>query len=245
MTVTTTGKRATPARRQRSQRGDGEQLHAEIVAAAKELLAAASSIDEVSIRAVADAVGVTPPSIYLHFADKNELVAAVVVDVFSELDAAMGEAAATENSPMARLRAHGLAYVRFAVEHPEHYRLAAMDPCPRPDVDEVLASSAFVHFNATVVECMEAGIFAPGEPLPVTLDLWAAAHGIASLIIAKPFLPWGDIDEAADRVLCAAALGHAARALVGEPVTPDRVTDWVSQAPPAKRPGRRSPGAAR
>jgi AcrR family transcriptional regulator len=244
MTIATAPRPAKPARRRRSQRGNGEELHAEIVAAAKELLAAAASIDEVSIRAVADAVGVTPPSIYLHFADKNELVAAVVVDVFSELDAAMLEAAAAEDSPMGRLRAHGLAYVRFAIEHPEHYRLAAMDPCPRPDVDEVLASSAFVHFNATVVECMAAGIFAAGEPLPVTLDLWAAAHGIASLIIAKPFLPWGDIDEAADRVLCAAALGHAARGLVGEPMTPERVTDWVKEKSTKPR-GRRSQGAAR
>ena len=40
-------------------------------------------------------------------------------------------------------------------------------------------------------DCMAAGIFAEGDPMPVTLQLWAAAHGIASLMIAKPFLPWG------------------------------------------------------
>ena len=227
-------------RRTRSPRGGGEQLRAEIVAAAKELLAAANSIDDVSIRAVADAVGVTPPSIYLHFSDKNDLVAAVVADVFSELDAAMLAEGGNATSPMARLRAYGMAYVRFAVSHPEHYRLAAMDPCPRPDVDEVFASSAFEHFNATVVECMEEGIFVAGDPLPVTLALWSAAHGIASLVIAKPFLPWGDIDAAAERVLCAAALGHAAAGLVGEPVTPERITGWLK-----RRRGPRSRGADR
>jgi AcrR family transcriptional regulator len=235
MTVTTV------ARRRRSQRGSGEQLRAEIVAAAKELLATAASIDEVSIRAVADAVGVTPPSIYLHFADKNELVAAVVVDVFAELDAAMVAAAAAADGPMARLRAHGLAYVRFALEHPEHYRIAAMDPCPRPYVDEVLASGAFLHFEATVQECIDAGIFVGDDSLPITLDLWSAAHGIAALMIAKPFLPWGDRDAAAERVLCAAALGHAAAGLVGEPLTSERITDWVKR----RRPGRRTPGARR
>ena len=231
---------AVPARRRRSQRGSGEQLRAEIVAAAKQLLASASSVDDVSIRAVADAVGVTPPSIYLHFSDKTELVAAVVADVFAELDAAMLEAGARAEGPMGRLRAYGMAYVRFAVSHPEHYRIAAMDPCPTPDVDEVLASGAFVHFNATVVECIEAGIFADGDPLPITLDLWAAAHGIASLQIAKPFLPWGDFDAAAERMLCAAALGHAAAGLVGEPTTPARVTEWLR-----RRRGRRTPDVAR
>ncbi|HWC36594.1 MAG TPA: TetR/AcrR family transcriptional regulator [Mycobacteriales bacterium] len=232
---------AAAARRPRSQRGAGEQLRAEIVAAAKELLAAAASVDDVSIRAVADAVGVTPPSIYLHFADKNELIAAVVVDVFAELDAAMLEAGARADGPMAKLRDYGMAYVRFAIEHPEHYRIAVMDPCPCPDVDEVLASSAFVHFNQTVVECIEAGIFPAGDPLPITLDLWAAAHGIAALFIAKPFLPWGNREAAAERVLCAAALGHAAVGLVGEPATPARITEWIKR----RRPGRRTPGAAR
>jgi AcrR family transcriptional regulator len=228
-------------RRRRSQRGNGDQLRAEIVAVAKRLLAAATSVDGVSIRAVADAVGVTPPSIYLHFADKNDLIAAVVADVFAELDAAMLEAGARAHGPMEKLRDYGMAYVRFAVDHPEHYRLAAMDPCPRPDVDEVLANSAFVHFNATVVECIEAGIFPAGDPLPITLDLWSAAHGIASLLIAKPFLPWGDRDQAVERVLCAAALGHAAVGLVGEPATPARVTEWLKR----RRPSRRTPRASR
>jgi AcrR family transcriptional regulator len=238
MTVATS--KPLAGRRVRSPRGGGEQLRAEIVAAAKELLAAANSVDDVSIRAVADAVGVTPPSIYLHFADKNELVAAVVADVFTELDAAMLEAGAAAALPLERLRAYGLAYVRFAVSHPEHYRLATMDPCPRPDVDEVLASSAFVHFNAVVVECMEDGIFAVGDPLPITLDLWAAAHGIASLMIAKPFLPWGDLEATAERALCAAALGQASAVLVGEPLTSERITGWLK-----RRRGRRSPGGGR
>ncbi|HVS68893.1 MAG TPA: TetR/AcrR family transcriptional regulator [Mycobacteriales bacterium] len=229
------------ARRARSQRGSGEQLRAEIVAAAKALLAAASSVDEVSIRGVADAVGVTPPSIYLHFVDKDDLMAAVVADVFAELDAAMLQAGAHSGGPLEKLRDYGRAYVRFAVDHPEHYRIAAMDPCPRPDVDEVLASGAFVHFNDTVVECIDAGIFPPGDPLPITLDLWAAAHGIASLLITKPFLPWGDRDAAVERALCAAALGHAAVGLVGEPATPARITDWIKR----RRPGRRTPGGAR
>jgi AcrR family transcriptional regulator len=228
-------------RRARSQRGSGEQLRAEIVAVAKRLLADAASVDDVSIRAVAEAVGVTPPSIYLHFADKNDLIAAVVADVFAELDAAMVDAGSHASGPMEKLRDYGMAYVRFAVGHPEQYRLAAMDPCPRPDVDEVLANSAFEHFNATVVECIEAGIFPAGDPLPITLDLWAAAHGIASLLITKPFLPWGDRDAAAERVLCAAAVGHATVGLVGEPATPARITEWVKR----RRRGRRTPGGSR
>jgi AcrR family transcriptional regulator len=227
------------ARRRRASRGSGDQLRAEIVAAAKDLLATSKSVDAVSIRAVAEAVGVTSPSIYLHFADKNDLIEAVVVDVFAELDAAMVAAGAKATSPLGRLRAFGLAYVQFAVAHPEHYRIATMDPFPDPPaaLDEVLASSTFTHFSATVQECIEAGIFADGDRLPITLELWSAAHGIASLIIAKPYLPWGEVEEIADRVLCAAALGHAAVGLVGGDPTPEAVTAWLAaqRRPPRNR----------
>jgi AcrR family transcriptional regulator len=224
-----------PTKRRRAQRGGGEQLREEIVAAAKELLASAGRADDVSIRAVADAVGVTSPSIYLHFEDKNQLLSAVVVDVFAELDAAMLAAGEGVTHPLERLRAFGLAYVKFAVGHPEHYRIATMDPCPKPvdEVDEVLRSSSFVHFMQTVVDCMDAGIFAAGDPLPVTFQLWAAAHGIASLIIAKPYLPWGDVEAFADRGLCAAALGQATGDLLGGP-TSEAFTAWLADQKAAR-----------
>ena len=229
----------TTARRRRATRGSGEQLRDEIVAATKELLAKSANSDAVSIRAVADAVGVTPPSIYLHFADKDTLIEAVVSDVFDELDAAMVAAGAAVELPLAKLRAFGLAYVKFAVEHPEHYRVATMERCPtegRPGhLDEVLADAAFAHFMETVQACMDAGVFAQGDPLSITLQLWSAAHGIAALMIAKPFLPWGDVEAAADRVLCAAALGKAVADRLGDDLDPAALTNWLATLPDAPR----------
>jgi AcrR family transcriptional regulator len=172
-------------------------------------MAAANTADDVSIRAVATAVGVSAPSIYLHFADKQELVSAVVVDVFEALDRDMVAAGAEAATPIERLLAYGLAYVRFGLDHPEHYRIATMDPCPRPDVDTMLADGAFVHFRSAVEACMESGDLTQGDSLSVTIELWSAAHGIAALLIAKPELPVDDPIAIAERVLLAAAVGHA------------------------------------
>lgn len=232
-------------KRRRASRGEGEHLREEIVAAAKKLLAESGRADDVSIRAVADAVGVTSPSIYLHFTDKTDLLGAVVVDVFRELDDAMQAGAADEPTPLGRLRAYGMSYVRFAVSHPEHYRIATMDPLARPnvEVDEVLRSSAFEHFRTTVAECIAAGVFAGGNELEITLDLWAAAHGVASLVIAKPYLPWGELDVLADRVLCAAAAGHAVATFFPEPVTTDAMGAWIDAERRAQH--RRTRAAAR
>jgi AcrR family transcriptional regulator len=207
-------------------------------AAAKELLANARNVDAVSMRAVADAVGVTPPSIYLHFADKDALLDAVVSDVFAELDTVIQAAGAAvpDDAPLTRLKTQGLAYVHFAVDHPEHYRIAAMEPCVvPPNVDDVIRTGAFVHFTETVLACMKAGIFADGNPVPVALDLWAAAHGIAALMIAKPYLPWGDVDDIANRVLRAAAIGRAVNDVLGGDVDTEAFTAWVRTQAPAKR----------
>src|SRR3954454_22343246 len=105
-----------------------------------------------------------------------------------------------------------------------------MDPCPRTDqeaLDEVLTDAAFTHMREAVTECVEAGYFAKGDPLLLTLDLWTAAHGLASLMIAKPYLPWGDRETVANRVLRAAALGHAAADLIGDDPGPEEVADWL------------------
>jgi AcrR family transcriptional regulator len=217
--------------RRRASRGSGEQLRAEIVAATKDLLAAGASVEAVSIRAVADAVGVTSPSIYLHFADKDALLEAVVADVFHALDAAMVAAAAGIEKPLDKLCAFGLAYVQFALEHPEHYRIATMSrlgvPGEAGDIDHVLADGAFTHLLGMVQDCMKTGIFADGDPLPIALNMWAAAHGIASLMITKPFLPWGDKLATANGVLRAAALGHAVNDLMGGNMTPSDVDAWL------------------
>ena len=71
------------ARRHRARRGSGDLLRAEILTAAEELLVETGSEELVSVRAIADRVGVTTPSIYLHFADKQTLLDTVCGQVFA------------------------------------------------------------------------------------------------------------------------------------------------------------------
>jgi AcrR family transcriptional regulator len=220
---------AEPKRRSRAARGSGEELRPEILAATRQLLAESGDADEVSIRRVAAAVGVTPPSIYLHFADKDALLAAVVVEVFADIHDSMTRAAADFDEPAGRAMAMGLGYVRFALAHPEEYRLATMRRSAEPDgaIDEMLADTAFQLINATVVECVQAGLL-PGEnPLEVTLRLWSAAHGVASLMIAKPYVPWGDQERFARLALRAIFVGESAGRLFDDDADCATITDWI------------------
>ncbi len=65
---------ASAGRRARSRKGEGRRLREEILDATEALLLETGAAEQVSIRAVADAVGVTPPSIYRHFPDKDTLI---------------------------------------------------------------------------------------------------------------------------------------------------------------------------
>lgn len=210
-----------PIKRRRARRGSGELLREEILDATTDLLLETGHAKDVSIRAVAKRVGVTPPSIYLHFADKDALLDAVCARYFEKLDQQMQRVAAGQPSTIDVLRAQGLAYVEFATQTPELYRLATMaEGRPGSDVDITLNSSAFRHMRATIEKLMDEGIYPPGDATTWALELWTAAHGVAAMLIAKPYLPWGDTHEFADRVLRAVCSGHIVSGIIGNDVTP-------------------------
>ena len=196
-------KTATP-RRSRARRGEGDKLREEILDAAERLLIQTGDEDAVSIRAVAEAVGVTPPSIYLHFSDKAELIFAVCEKHFAELDRVSQEAAAGIDDPVQALMMRGRAYIRFGLEHPEQYRILFMSKksaIPDRFSDERMKDmAAFNHLIEAVTACVDKGVVA-GDPVMVGMTCWAAAHGITSLLITKPDFPWPNHDELIDQVL--------------------------------------------
>ncbi|BBX45958.1 TetR/AcrR family transcriptional regulator [Mycobacterium cookii] len=221
-------------RRRRAPRGSGDLLRDEILEAATELLLGTGHAKAVSIRSVAERVGVTPPSIYLHFQDKDALLDAVCARYFEKLDEEMQRVSAAQSSTVEVLRAQGLAYIRFATETPELYRIATMGEWRSgSNVDAALASSAFEHICATVQALIEEGTFPPGDATAIALELWSAAHGVASLLIAKPHLPFGDAEAFADRVLRAVFTGNMVTGLVGAEASPDDMVEWLTAMGPS------------
>lgn len=228
MSIPTAPHAGQDGRRRRAPRGAGDQLRDEILDATTELLLEAGHVKAVSIRSVAQRVGVTSPSIYLHFDDKDALLDAVCARYFERLDEQMQLAAAGESTSLGVLRAQGLAYVRFALATPQLYRIATMgEGRPGSDVDVTLDSSAFVHMRAGVQVMMDAGIYSAGDATAVALELWSAAHGVAALLIAKPYLPWGDAELFADRVLGAVCCGQIVTGIVGHDTSPADTVDWL------------------
>ena len=140
-----------------------------------------------TLRGAARRAGVSPAAPYRHFKDKRELLAAVAEEGFLDLDRhAAEEIAAAGDDAILRFRQHGLAYVRFAIDHPDHYRVmfgpeiadkreyAALDAASRAAFDRLYESLRL---------CQKAGVLPAGDIEPRAVRAWALVHGLASLFM--------------------------------------------------------------
>ena len=199
----TVARTSTVKRRLRSRRGEGETLRADLLAATERLMIETGRAEAVSIRAIADAVGVTPPSIYLHFPDKDSLILAVCERHFETFDSVIEAAGLSTDDPVESLRRRGQAYVRFGLENPEPYRILFMtrnDSAQQRDVVVGAGARAFQHLVDAVQRCIDAGAFRPVDPVLAATGVWAAVHGVTSLLISLPGFPWPDIETLVDHV---------------------------------------------
>ncbi len=196
----------------RRRRGTGHELREVVITVATALLAELGDVEALTMRAVATAAGVTPPSVYRHFPDKQTLVREIITQQFDEFTSTLQAAgAAAGDQPMARLEAMSRAYVRTGLAQPGHYRVlfSATNAGPAglglfADTEHPGATSYRTLIEA-VAACLPARRRAAA--LPLATELWASLHGIVDLRITKPELPWPDPDRLVDAALAAV---HAA-----------------------------------
>jgi AcrR family transcriptional regulator len=199
------------AKRVRARRGEGERLRQEILDATIALIVEAGSVDKVSTRAVARRVGCTPPALYLHFPDKASLIYAACERQFEKLGVLLNEAMAGLDHPCDRLAAAAHAYVHFALDHPEEYRVMMLDLAPssmyEATLEDMAGSPGFDAIVETVTDGIERGYYRPVDPTLAALMLWASVHGLVSLRLVKGGLALPDIDVLLDEALSLSLVG--------------------------------------
>jgi AcrR family transcriptional regulator len=182
-----------------------DEVRTKIMNAARDLFAA-EGIEAVSMRKIAEAVEYSPTVIYQHFADKESLFRELCRADFATLAESMAQIAGIAD-PIERIRQIGMAYGKFGVAYPNHYRLMFMtqfhhdkdnpdEQCGKGDPDE----DAYAFVKKTVVEALEGGRFRDGltDPELISQTLWAGMHGVVSLQITKgndPWLEWSPLER--------------------------------------------------
>ena len=197
--------------RTRNVRGQGERLREELLDATEELLAELEDERRVTIRAIVERVGVTPPSLYLHFPDKAALIRAVVERRFDALAAATQSVAGpleATGDPAAALRAGCRAYLDWARDNPGSYRvlfeIQRDTELERPD--GTTGSAAFDQLAQRIGTCQEVGMATiDAEAHELAALVWAGLHGIATLTVLRRRFPWPTIDRMLDLLLTGVA----------------------------------------
>lgn len=161
-------------------------------------LAADGGTGQLSLRALAGALSVSPAALYRHFADKDALLAALAQRALAALDAALRAALARAPAadPAARLLALGRGYLDFAQAHPDAFRIvfelrhaplaATAAGSPFALLGEVVAALAPPRADAERVQ-------------RAALGAWAFVHGLAALQLQNAWR--GDLATVADALL--------------------------------------------
>jgi len=188
-----------PHRSARKAKGDGHLRRAEILEAAERIFVA-HGYEAATIRKIADEVGVSSTALYMHFRDKDQILLEICTGAMEELLASNREISALPIDAVARVRMMLEAYLAFALEHPNAYRLVF---CSSPVMDEIRRQHATLQigqecldrFASVIREIAAQGRLRVGDPRSVHQVLWAACHGITTLMIAKPDLDWAPPEE--------------------------------------------------
>lgn len=139
-----------------------------------------------TLRAVGGKLGVSRTALYRHFADKSALLAAVATEGFRTLRLTTQEAWEKHGGGRKGFEAMGAAYVRFAVEHPSHYRVMFGGHVRDAAPDSALVKEGAGTFQILVdaiVSQQRQGRLRRDDPLALAQYIWANVHGIAMLAI--------------------------------------------------------------
>jgi AcrR family transcriptional regulator len=176
----------------RKAKGDGYLRRAEILDAAEKLFVR-EGYQGATIRKIAQEVGLSSTALYMHFRDKSEILVEICENAFRELRATNQQIAELSLPPMELARRMLHAYIHFALANPNAYvvvfeRSAEISPEKQAALN-ALGEAAGEPFNQVLREL--------SQTTPLRCEVaeaanvcWAACHGLVSLMINHPKMPW-------------------------------------------------------
>ncbi|MGD2132145.1 MAG: TetR/AcrR family transcriptional regulator [Maricaulaceae bacterium] len=173
-----------------------------LLRAAEELLNE-SDAETLSLRAVARKAGVSAAAPYHHFASKEELLSALAAEGFRSKTEAMLAEAAKYDDPRDKMRALGVAYVRWARQHRGVYKISHGEGRYfRAEMPELVeASEKSYDMLMGHVEAVAALAGEPGKELDeetkyyISTAGWALVHGLAELVADGAVCPPEGVSE--------------------------------------------------
>lgn len=178
------------------------ETRSELVVAAHEIVKH-QGYEALTIRKLAERVGLATMSVYSYFPDKQAILTAIAEDTFEML--AQRIANKRSDNPLEGLRVGLREYVAFGLENPNEYQTIFMTPQVHEHEDESFEkleaeNPAFQCLLGSVNAAIDAGCM-HGNPRAISTILWTVSHGAISLLLIFHKYPFGDPIEYAGRVI--------------------------------------------
>jgi AcrR family transcriptional regulator len=190
--------------------------------AARELFAK-EGVEAVSMRKIAEAIEYSPTAIYLHFADKESLLAELCSHDFDALADSFNEAAGIAD-PIERIKALGIKFMQFGLAYPNHFRFMFMTPSKHKEGIPLKQlekrgdpeRDSYARLLHACREGLAAGRFRPefkDENL-VAQTFAAAVNGVVALQIGMgndPWIEWASLEKRMETMAEAIVRGMTVR----------------------------------
>lgn len=155
-------------------------------------------LDALTLREIGARLGVSRTALYRHFADKQALLTAVATEGFRMLRERLVAAWQECGRGPAGSQGMGVAYIRFAIDNPAHYRVMFsrfVDPeCKEPEL-ATEAEGAFRALVDSVVALQREGLVRSDDSILMARYIWSVVHGVAMLAIDGQIPEPGAIEE--------------------------------------------------
>lgn len=152
-------------------------------------------LDGVTTRQIAKAVGISQPSLYAHFPNRDAIAVELCVRAFSILERRLRKVDAAMTG-RARLRELCRAYIDFGLKEPAAYRVAFM-----ADIAMDEASGAHRGLEAglaafSILRGAYGEVVADPEAAELAAQtVWAGMHGLVSIMLTRPEFPFVEISR--------------------------------------------------
>jgi AcrR family transcriptional regulator len=158
----------------------------------------AEGVDGLTLREIGARLGVSRTALYRHFADKRALLAAVATEGFRTLRRQLVTAWEEGDRGRAAFESMGVAYVRFAVANPSHYRVmfgGFVDPKAFEPELAAEAAGAFQALVDALAALQRDAIVRGDDTVKMARFVWAVVHGLAMLGIDGQLREPGGVEE--------------------------------------------------
>lgn len=144
-----------------------------------------------TMRKLARSIGYSPGSLYVHFENKEALFRMLVDESFAQLHESLEQVVNDPNGadPIELLKQGMRVYVQFGLANPTDYRIAFLISAPDAQ-SPYITHPAFEVLRDAVTRCKNQQWFGAVNVELASQSLWAAIHGVTSLLIQRPTFPW-------------------------------------------------------